>query len=58
MERLHFLRNRVAHHEPIHRRTLQDDRAAIRDIAQWISLDGCTWIDSRSSVDPLITERP
>jgi len=58
MERLHFLRNRVAHHEPIHRRSLNNDRTAILELAEWISPDGCAWIGSRSNVDQAIKARP
>ncbi len=33
LEHLHFLRNRVAHHEPIHRRTLLKDYGELLDLA-------------------------
>jgi hypothetical protein len=39
MRQLHFLRNRVAHHKPIHRRALTDDAALIFALAQWMCLD-------------------
>ena len=58
MERLHFLRNRVAHHEPIHRRSLTADTEAIAELALWVSVDGCDWIASRSTVRQMINERP
>jgi hypothetical protein len=39
MQKLHFLRNRIAHHEPIHRRNLADDANAVDDLAAWMSAD-------------------
>ena len=58
MDRLHFLRNRVAHHEPIHRRSIARDQAAIADLARWISADGHLWIHGRSSVTDVLSQRP
>lgn len=44
IQRIHFLRNRVAHHEPLHRRNLKQDLDSIAQLAGWISADTREWI--------------
>ncbi len=58
VERVHFLRNRIAHHEPIHRRDLQKDFDAIIEVADWICGDTCDWIRSTSRVPAVLRFRP
>ena len=58
MQKLHFLRNRIAHHEPIHRRNLADDANAVDELAAWMSADARDWIASRSIVGATISQRP
>ena len=48
MERLHNLRNRIAHHEPIHKRDLARDWQALVDIAGWMCQDSREWIVANS----------
>ena len=42
-------RNRVFHHEPLFRRALQDDYAAIRVAASWICPELLAWLERRST---------
>lgn len=58
VERVHFLRNRIAHHEPIHRRDLQKDFEAIVEVADWICGDTHDWIRSTSRVPAVLRLRP
>lgn len=59
VERLHFLRNRVAHHEPIHMRDLTVDLAAVLDIAQWTGGDEVRgWVEAGSRTAALIKAKP
>ncbi|WP_420612529.1 hypothetical protein [Candidatus Spongiisocius sp.] len=39
MQRLHFLRNRIAHHEPIYRRNLARDYRQLLEVVGWICSD-------------------
>ena len=57
MQRLHFLRNRIAHHEPIHRRDLTRDHTHLLDIASWICTDTHTWIATKSQTLKIISAR-
>lgn len=45
MERIKGLRNRIAHHEPIYHRPLDQDLAFIINVASWICPDTASWID-------------
>ena len=58
MRQLHFLRNRVAHHKPIHRRVLEDDFDRILELAQWMCLDTHAWISEQSRVPAVLAARP
>ncbi|MCY3636440.1 MAG: Abi family protein [bacterium] len=58
MKTLHFLRNRVAHHKPIHRRALADDAAMIFELAQWMCLDTHAWMTGLSRIPVLLASRP
>jgi hypothetical protein len=50
IQRVHFLRNRIAHHEPIHQRDLREDHGNLLDVAGWMSPDVATWIEGASRV--------
>lgn len=39
MKQLPFVRNRAAHHEPLHQRDLYQDLDAALDLTRWISPD-------------------
>ena len=58
MGRLHFLRNRVAHHKPIHRRALADDAATILELIQWMCADTHPWMAGISRVPAVLASRP
>ncbi|MXW42267.1 MAG: hypothetical protein F4X48_05920 [Acidimicrobiia bacterium] len=58
MDRLHFLRNRVAHHTPIHRRSLAEDAANILELALWICVDTHAWMTGLSRIPKVLASRP
>lgn len=58
IQRIHFLRNRVAHYEPIHQRDLDHDVRSIEELAGWICPDTRSWVVGLSRTRDLIAERP
>ena len=58
IQRLHFLRNRIAHHEPIHRRDLARDHDQLLDVVGWICSDSRTWVAARSRTPSVLAARP
>jgi hypothetical protein len=54
---LHSLRNRIAHHEPVHRRNLDADAAAVFRLFSWIDADVNRWAHSLSRLQPLLRTR-
>lgn len=58
VQRVHFLRNRVAHHEPIHHRDLNRDHASMLDIVRWICTDTSDWATSTSRSMSVLSSRP
>lgn len=58
LQRIHFLRNRVAHHEPIHRRTLTRDQGDLLEVTAWICTDSEAWISQASRVSAVLATRP
>jgi hypothetical protein len=46
MQRLQFLRNRIAHHEPIHHRNLARDHAEMLELVGWICPESHAWVDA------------
>jgi len=58
MQRIHVLRNRIAHHEPVFRRNLNHDYADMLTLVTWISTEGTAWVESLSRVPALIAARP
>lgn len=55
---LHLLRNRIAHHEPVHNRSLGQLHEDALDIAGWICPVARTWIASQSRVPDVLLVRP
>jgi len=55
---LHELRNRIAHCEPIVRRTLQRDHDDLLMVAGWICPHAQAWIRETSMVPQVLTDRP
>lgn len=58
VQRIHFLRNRIAHHEPIHRRALQQDHDDLIEIVSWICADSAEWVTQTSRVSGVLADRP
>lgn len=58
MKQLTFIRNRAAHHEPIHRRHLGSDLTAAIELAAWVSADAGAWVAATSSLASSISARP
>lgn len=56
--RLHDLRNRVAHHEPLLRAKLDGRHQDVLDVAELLAPELATHIKTTSSVPRLISERP
>lgn len=57
MERLRLLRNRAAHHEPIHERDLRVDHRFMCDVASYVSHDLGVWIATHSRLPEVIDGR-
>ena len=58
LQRLMFVRNRAAHHEPIHGRDLARDLAAAVELVDWVCPHATAWVAARSPLGQLIRERP
>lgn len=58
VDRLHTLRNRVAHHEPIHRADLAARYAELVTVAGWIDPAAAAWISETSRVPAVLLARP
>lgn len=56
-ERLRLLRNRAAHHEPIHARDLMVDHALMCELAGFIDPDLQTWIKTHTRLPSVVMER-
>ena len=52
------LRNRVAHHEPLHRRELAADAALILELIRWMCSDMYAWMAGLSRVPAVLASRP
>ena len=58
IQRVHFLRNRIAHHEPIHQRDLPSDLEAMLDVTGWICADTRLWLATTSRTLDVLRRRP
>lgn len=58
MKRLTFVRNRAAHHEPLHQRDLHQDLDAALDLTRWISPDAGSWVQARNDIADVIRSKP
>ena len=58
LDRLRTLRNRIAHHEPISHRNLDDDYRRIRNIVEFLSTPTLSWLDHHSRVPEALTTKP
>lgn len=58
VNRLHDLRNRVAHHEPIHSIGHADRHAELLQVASWIDPAAAAWITATTRVPAVLGTRP
>lgn len=58
VDRIQFLRNRVAHHEPIHHRDIERDRQSMLEVLSWVCSDTSQWAASSSRMDLVLQIRP
>ncbi|MFT3798902.1 hypothetical protein [Microbacterium sp.] len=58
LQQLNFVRNRAAHHEPIHQRDLLKDNALAMELAGWVSPAAARWAMKVSTVPMIVAERP
>lgn len=58
VERLHLVRNRLAHHEPVHRRDLAHDHEDLLFVVDAICPVTRSWLDRTSTVGEVIGRRP
>lgn len=56
--KLYRLRNRIAHHEPIWQRNLDDDHDTIIRIASWICPQTSEWIKDQSTLENALNLKP
>ena len=58
MQQLNFVRNRAAHHEPIHARDLGRDLRFAVDLAAGISPTAGRWVETTTSLPAIISSKP
>jgi len=58
MDRLGYVRNRAAHHEPINQRDLMRDFAAAVALCGWVNPDGATWARAISILPGAVLTKP
>ncbi|MFT3799138.1 hypothetical protein [Microbacterium sp.] len=58
LDELHTVRNRIAHHEPIHSRDVTTDTLTIYRLLDWMDADVRAWAVSLSRLRPIIAARP
>lgn len=58
LDQIRKLRNRIAHHEPIFSRNLQDDYERARNLIAWKCQATATWVDSQEAVTSTLLTRP
>lgn len=55
---LMLVRNRAAHHEPIHRRNLNRDLDTAVELARWVHPEAGNWIAAKSAIRAATTLKP
>ena len=58
LEQIRRLRNRIAHHEPIFTRNLQDDFQSILKVVEWRNTTASLWLQSIETVTEWLGKRP
>ncbi|WIB15672.1 hypothetical protein DEJ34_00655 [Curtobacterium sp. MCPF17_050] len=58
LQQLHFVRNRAAHHEPIHQRDLRRDHDYAIELLRWVSPIAAEWASATTSLPAVLDARP
>lgn len=58
MQQLNFVRNRAAHHEPLHQRDLAKDLRLGLDLANWASSTAGRWVGLTASLPQTLSDKP
>lgn len=58
LRNLLLVRNRAAHHEPIHRRDLARDLAAAVEVTSWVDQTAGDWVSDLSTLTETLARRP
>lgn len=58
IQQLHYLRNRAAHNEPLHRRDIAADLARAKRLIGWINPDALAWLTRQERVSHELRLRP
>lgn len=58
LREMHLLRNRIAHHEPVHQLDLARRRQQALDLAEWVDPGAGGWISRHDDVARLLLARP
>jgi hypothetical protein len=58
IDRLHSLRNRVAHHEPVHDLNIAARYKELLHVSGWIDPAAAAWIGQTSRIPSVLTTRP
>lgn len=58
LKNLLLVRNRAAHHEPIHRRDLARDLAAAIEVTSWVDQTAGDWVADLSTLTETISRKP
>lgn len=58
IQRVHFLRNRIVHHEPVHHRDLQRDHDSVLELAGWLCHDTLSWMTESSRTRAVLSLKP
>lgn len=58
LQSLLLLRNRAAHHEPIHRRDLARDVTSTIEVTSWVGSEAGEWVRDLSTLSYVIADKP
>ena len=58
LDDLRKLRNRIAHHEPIFNRNIQNDYQTMLQMCQAIDIEMAQWVEYHNNIDAVLLERP
>lgn len=58
LQQLTYVRNRAAHHEPIHRRDPLKDIHSATTLVSWVSPDAAAWIEGTTNVRNVVAAKP